>query len=253
MLHRVANIRFVVIESPYDSWDHPLMEKMFSRMVGMKLRGYGKEYPYGVMAVDTTDFFSEHLLVCEETPDGLIPILGNKSVALGKCDFHHVPWPGLTCLEEAKATDHVRAMNAIMERTRARNIDLRYAGSWTMEAKERGNKEWSAVLRDLFTAIYVSYYESVPPVEVITGGTCRFKVDNYVKWLGHEALSFNGRELDPINVFHLAGERVLWTHLREFSPEARQVAKLYAHLWKNHVHIKGTEKKSEPSPFIKAA
>ena len=241
MLERLKNMRFVIIESPYDSWNHPLMEQVFARMIGMKLRGYGKEYPYGVMALDTTDFISEHLLICEETSEGLIPIVGNKSVPLSKCDFHHVPFPGLSCLEEAKAHEHAKVMNQIMDRCRKDGVDLRYAGSWTMEAKERGNREWSLALRDLFTAIYTFYYQSLPNCEVITGGTCRFKVDSYVKWLGHEALTLNGKELDPINVFHLAGEKVLWTHLKKFTPEAEAVAGLYQHLWENHVRIKAVD------------
>lgn len=236
---RLAQIRFVILESPYDSWGDPRTEELFARMAGLKIRGYGAEYPYGTLAIDTTDLISDHLLICEERPTGLHPILGNKSVSLRKCEAHHLPWPGLSVLEESGAHEQAEAVRQIMADAKSAGQDLRYAGSWTMDPAERKKRAWTVFLiRDLFTAIYTSYYLSLPRTEVLTGGTVRFKVDSYAKWVGHTSLMKNGAELGPVNVAHLAGESVLWTHLREFSLDARRVAKQYEDLWANRLHIK---------------
>jgi hypothetical protein len=237
-LKRIDRIRFVILESPYDTWGHPMTESLFSKMVTLKLNGYGREYPYGVMAVDTTDMICDHLLICEETEDGLRPLVGNKSIPLSKCEQFHLPFPGLSLLEEAGAKDHVVSMQKLIAHTKAHGGDLRYAGGWTMDPNERGQGEWSKQLRELFTAIYISYYLSIPKVGVITGATMRFKIETYTKWLGHEPLHLDGKELDPINVVHLAGEKVLWTYMNRIGLEPRIVAKKWAKLWHDRLHIK---------------
>lgn len=236
-LERLDRLRFVIMESPYDSWGHPRTEEVFAKMMTLKLRGYGKEYPYGVMAVDTTDMISDHLLVCEETDAGLRALVGNKSVPLSKCEQFHLPWPGLSLLEDAKAHPHDEVMRGIIRDCKETGRDLRYAGSWTMDPAERGQGEWSTILRELFTAIYCSYYMSFPKVGVITGGTVRFKVPDYVKWLGHEGLALNGVELPPLNVTHLAGESVLWTYMTQVGFEPRQVVRKWQKLWDNQLRI----------------
>lgn len=237
LLERSDRLRFVILESPYDSWNHPLAETIYGRMVTLKLQGYGREFPYGVMAVDSTDMISDHLLVCEETDDGLRPLVGNKSIILNKCERFHMPFAGLSIPEEAKAHEHILVMNEIIRNAKETGRDIRYAASWTMAPRERGQGEWTDLLRELFTAIYTSYYLEIPKVGITAGATIRFKVDAYVKWLGHVALHRDGRELPPIKVPHLNDEPVLWTHLESFNLEPRRVAKKWQKLWNNHVRI----------------
>lgn len=251
MMDRVNRLRLVVMESPYDSWDHPLTEPLFAKMVGLKLKGYGRVFPYGVLAADTTDLISDHLLVCEETETGLRPLFGNKSVPLKKCELHHLPFSGISVVEEAGASEHVEVMRQIILDAKQTDADLRYAGSMTIDPSETGNKEWSTILRELFTTIYVRFYQSLPKAEVIAGATLRFKIEAYTKWLGHQQLEKDGKVLPPIRIAHLANEPVVWTHLREFSPEAQAIAKKWEKMWDNRIHIPatlqqqmGSEKKS---------
>jgi hypothetical protein len=230
----------VVLESPYDSWADAHTELIFARMVGLKIRGYGREYPYGTLAVDTTDMISDHLLICEETSEGLRPLFGSKSVPLKKCLAHHLRFPGLSVPEDANAHQQAASVKRIIERALASHVDLRYIGSMTMDPSERGDKEWSLYMRDLFTAMYTSFHLELPTrFETLAGGTIRFKIDQYVKSLGHKSLvNERGEELGPISVTHLASEPVLWTHLTEFSWDARRVAQTYKHLWEARLHIK---------------
>jgi hypothetical protein len=245
MMNRLERLRLVVMESPYDCWDNPLVEPLYAKMVGLKLRGYGRVFPYGVLAADTTDLISDHLLLCEETPQGLVPLFGNKSVPLNKCEIHHLPFPGISVPEESGAHEHVEAVKHIIANAKKLGHDLRYAGSMTIDPKESGNKEWSKILRELFTTIYFNYYQSLKNAEILAGATIRFKVDSYTDWLGHKRLELNGKTLGPVHVAHLANEPVVWTHLTEFSFEARRTAKKWESMWLNRIHIPATSSQSK--------
>lgn len=255
MKNRIERLRLVVMESPYDSWNHPLTEPLFGKMVGLKIKGYGRVYPYGVLAVDTTDLISDHLLICEETESGLSPLFGNKSVPLTKCELHNLPFSGLSVVEESNAPLHVQAMKRIIADSKKNGVDLRYAGSMTIHPDETGNKEWSLTLRELFTTLYVRFYQSLQKAEVITGATLRFKVQNYTGWLGHQLIEHNGAPLGAVQVAHLAKEEVLWTHLKAFTPEAQMTAQKWDHLWQNRIHIEASKSSKAASPvdFTKKA
>jgi hypothetical protein len=96
-------LRVVVLESPYDTWELPQVEKIFSDMIGIKLRGYGRQYPYGVLPVDGADLISTHLLLCDK--DSLQPIMGIRWTSLNKCRAHYITFPALSLVQQAGAPD----------------------------------------------------------------------------------------------------------------------------------------------------
>lgn len=236
MLERVSKLKFVVLGSPYDTWSNPLTEKLFARLVGLKLAGYGHEYPYGVLPLDTTDFVADHLIICDEDEQGLKPIVSIKSTSLAQCRAHKLPFPALTLMQLVKKNEHANVIEQIMAQSEKNGTDLRYVGSWTIDPNERGNKEWGDVLRELFTAIYVSFHLENKS-QTIAGGTLRFKVDKYIQWLGHEPLLMDGHQLSTVPVFHLNGEENLFTHLKSFSFESRSIAKKWQKLWDERIVI----------------
>lgn len=238
LIDRAKRLQLIVLESPYDTWNHPLTQALFLPMIELKLKGYGRAYPYGVLAADTTDFIADHLLVCEETDQGYVPIFGNKSIPAEKCEMHYVAFPGLSLLEDSGAMRQAAVMRKIMENAKQNNVDLRYAGSMTIHPKEVGNKEWQAIMRELFTTIYVKYYRNLGrEFEIITGATVRFKVPEWVKKVGHVPFEENGEVLPAVQLHHLAGEDVIWTTLKEFTFEARRIADKWESLWNNRIHV----------------
>lgn len=236
MIERVNKLKFVILGSPYDTWKHPLTEKLFARLMGLKLSGYGHEYPYGVLPVDTTDFIADHLIICEEDDLGLKPICSIKSTSLEQCKIHNVTFPALALMRQAEAFEHAYAIEKIMNKATSEKADLRYVGSWTIDPEQRGNKEWGDIMRELFSAMFVSYHLESKS-QTIAGGTLRFKIDKYVQWLGHQPLSMNGQPLSTVRVQHLAGEENLFTHLTSFTFEARSVAKKWQTLWDERIVI----------------
>lgn len=239
MRNLADGLRIVVLESPYDAWKDPRVGDLFRDLVEFKLKGYGASYPYGVLPVDGADIISTHLTVCREMGSRLKPLMAIRWTSLAKARRHYMNFPGLSLLEQAGAQAHVAALEKIIKFNDVCGVDLYYCGSWSIDPGERGDKERSAFYRDLLTMMYVNYHQQLPPSALMAGGTLRFKIDDYMRWLGHVPLqnSNEGRELEPIHARHLAGETVHVMVLREFSPEARERAKKWEQLWERRLWI----------------
>lgn len=238
----MKNLKIVVLESPYDSWNQPLTGDLLRDLIGVKLRGYGRVYPYGVMPVDGTDLISTHLSVCRVEADGSFrPIMGVRFTSLKKCRLHYTNFPGMSLLQQANASEHVLALEKIISEADARSVDLFYEGSFTIDPLERSSKERSIFFRELLTLMYVSYQKETNYSELMGGGTIRFKMEKWLASLGHVSLMKNNVELGPINVKHLAGEAVQVMLLKEFSFEALKIAKKWQHLWDDRLVIKAAD------------
>jgi hypothetical protein len=256
----LQKLRWVVLESPYDSWANEKTGQktrdLFEKTIGLKLAGYRREYSYGVLPVDTTDFIAIHQLICEEREDGLYPLLGYKTVTWERAKLHNLPFPGLNLVRASQAPLHERAVQAILDDCQKKAISIAYDSSWTMAAEARANPELKKTLREMFTAFYVLFHDAYRIQQLIGGGTIRFKTDEYFKYWGYEPISWNGEVLPPIHNPQLLGEPVRVMHLREFSEEAREVAARWKLFWKRALIIEGKpEVAAVPAaiPFKRAA
>lgn len=235
----MENLKIVVLESPYDTWNDPITGNLLKDLIGFKLRGYGRLYPYGIMPVDGTDLISTHLLTCRLRADGsLCPIMGVRFTSLKKCRLHYTNFPGMSLVQQANSPEHIEALEKIISEVDTRNADLFYEGSFTIDPMERETKERSIFFRELLTLMYVSYQKETNYSELMGGGTIRFKMEKWLASLGHTPFTKNNIELGPIKVKHLAGEQVLVMHLKEFSFEALRITKKWQHLWDDRLVIK---------------
>lgn len=235
----IEDLQIVVLESPCDTWNHPLVPDLFRDMIGLKLKGYSCEYPYGVLAVDGSDLISIHFLLCrKEAASGrLRPVMGIRWTSHMKCRTHYMNFPGLALIEQAGAKEYVEALKEVIRSVDSRGAQIFYLGSLTIDPDERKDKERSLLYREILTAMSVNYKRENADSELMAGGTIRFKFDRYLRSLGFQPFLWKGRELGPIRVHHLAGEAVLVLHLKEFSFEARQMAAKWDELWKRRIWI----------------
>lgn len=242
------SLRIVIIKNPFKLWHEGHIDdfkSIFHEMIGMKLRGYGVEYPYGVLPVDTTDFFATHLLVCQESKNSnhsnalssLTPVMGFKSTLLSDCLTHQVKFPALSLVEAGGQQSHIERIKKIMRNCETHNNKLAYTGSWTIEPNFRKNRPLTKILVELFQAMYVHYHQEENISEVITGGTVRFKADLLLGNLGHDPISLNEKTLPPIEVQHLFGEKVQVLHLKSFSQAAQSVANRYFADWNSRIEL----------------
>lgn len=118
-----------------------------------------------------------------------------------------------------------------------REVEIFYAGGFSIDPAERRGKEFSLFCREILTLMFVRHLAEHPGAELITGGTMRFKMDKYIHAMGCRPLVWNGEELGPIQVRHLAGENVHVMYLRNFSSEARSTADKWNRLWEERLVI----------------
>ena len=235
----MEKLKIVVLESPYDCWDDPLTRNLLRDLIGVKLRGYGREYPYGVLPVDGADLISTHMSICRIEHDGTLrPLMGIRWTSLKKCRLHYINFPGRSLLQQANAPDHAQALEKIIAEVEKQGKDLFYSGALSIDPLERNSKERSNFFRELLTLMYVRYQKETNFSELMAGGTMRFKIEKWLATLGHVSLMKNDVELGPINVNHLAGEQVQVMHLKNFSFEALRIAKKWEHMWEERLVIK---------------
>ncbi|MBX2986963.1 MAG: hypothetical protein KF802_03610 [Bdellovibrionaceae bacterium] len=227
----MKNLKIVTLDAPCRIWTETGVAPLFQSLIGLKLRGYGAEYPSGVLAVDTTDFFATHTIVGFENSQGFHPVMAGKTTTLSRCELHQQNFPGLGLVQAAAAPRHVAAVEGIMRRCRAEGRELAYFGSWTVDPIVRRDRPMIRSLLQLFMGLYHLSHEGID--EILLGGTLRFKTERTFSDLGHRPLSLDGEELPNIRVKHLFGEDVQVMHLREWTTRAREAAEEARPLWEN--------------------
>jgi hypothetical protein len=238
MNHLKQDFQLVIIDSPYETWDDPLTESLFSKMVGLKRQGYNSRYPDGVLPVDTTDFLATHVLLCQKDPnDFLLPVMGYKTISLQKCRQYNLNFPGLSLVQNARMPLHSQVVENIIQRCELENRGLAYLGSWTVDPRYKSRSGPSENLRDAFLAFYSLLYREQNISEVVIGGTLRFGTEKIFASLGHRPLTLNGLELPPIQVAHLSKEPVLVMHSNRFSDASELAEKKWGPVWNRRIHI----------------
>lgn len=232
-----SNLKIVILESPYDHWDHPLVQQLFPKIISLKLAGYRNEYPYGVLPVDTSDFVATHHLVCREEHGELTPIMGYKITKLDRCRVHGIGFPALTLAKAAGADQHAEAVQEIVTRCESAGINISYDSSWTIHPSLKEDRTLRDLLKNLTTAMLVRYHLESGTQEQLGMGVLRFKTDRYFQNMGYQLLKKKWRELPPFDHPFLLGEKVVLMHSPNFSESALAMGQQFQELWDARITI----------------
>jgi hypothetical protein len=233
----IDDLRIVILNCPYDTWEGAETRELFGAMAALKLRGYRDDYAYGVLPLDTTDFVGCHYLLCEDRLGVLQPIMGCRMTSLERCRVHRLPFPALTLAEMVDARRHAEAIRAIMERCERQDIGIVYDGSWTIDPQTRRDRR---LLHEIFTAMFVMVHDAYAIRETIAGAVLRLKTARHLSSWGYQPLELDGALLPPVAVQPLLGELVTLMHLREFTASARSIADRYRVLWEQRLTIEAS-------------
>lgn len=174
------NYRFVMIRCPYELMHLPIVREMFPKVIELKTTGYRKEYGNFVLPFDTTDFVASHLLLCEKGSAGqLTPVLGFKSVTLGKCDEHRISFPMLSLLDAPDPNNaYLETMKYILDDYRRRGLahKIAYNGSFTVHPTLRENKILMKHFWDLSFSMLTNYYIDYKIDHVVAICATKFKI-----------------------------------------------------------------------------
>ncbi len=238
-----AKFKIVVLECPYDTWDDPLSKDMFHKMVQLKMIGYKREYPYGVLPVDTSDFVATHHLICLDERGELNPVMAYRTVTLERAKLHSMSLPVLNLMNMIGAKEHAEKIQSIITNCEKQNKSLVYASSLAVHNDHKGNADLRTALR----TIHVLYHKDAKIDEIIAGGVIRFKMDKLYEFFGYSDLEWNGKVLPPVAVPFVFNEVTGFYHLRKFSEEAMNLAEANRKLWENRITIS----KSDSVPLKK--
>jgi hypothetical protein len=233
-------LKIFIVECPYDTWDQAPTQELFGKMVSLKLSGFRARHAYGVMPVDIYDYIATHLLVCEQTPQGLRVLMGYKTISYDRCKTHRVPFPMLAVFGKSpEAREHEQETQAILSRCETQGIPLAYTGSWTLDPAVRKDKGLADDLRSIFEAMYVFCPETYGFRELICGCVPRLKTDLLLEeWGQKRATKQNGELLPPVSVSHLQGDQVVMMHLKgEFTASVRARVERWRSLWESRTVV----------------
>lgn len=235
----MKNLRFVLLKSAYDCWKNPLTQDLLMQTINLKLQGYGREYAYGTLPIDTFDFVGTQHLVCQEEANGkLSVIMGYKTSTLKRSRLHNLTFHGLAILENSGATEHAAAVRKILADCERSETEISYDGSWTMAPAAHQDRDLARHLKEVMAAIQVFYHEQEGVNQIIGFGMLRFKTDQYFKNLGYQAVCGNdGQPLPPFRMSTLQHEPAVLLHLTRFTDIARARAAKLESIWSNRLVI----------------
>jgi hypothetical protein len=242
------DIRIVSLECPYDNWDNAQLTELFNKMVALKLNGYRKEYPYGVLPVDTSDFLSTHYLICNAKGETLTPLMGFKTVSLTRCHLHNVAFPLVSILKTSGATKHEELVTKQLEWCQRGGGDASYAGSWTIDPETRKNRPLVALLRELTITMLVEHYRQHPAARKYICGSVRFKTDKFLQSLGYSPLEREGEPLSTFEQASLMGDTALALHCSSYTDAANETAYKYRDQWNSRLAL-GRELRTAEMPI----
>lgn len=238
-------LRIVVLDSPYDTIQSQQTQNFFGRLAAFKIRSYQKEYPDGVLPVDTVDFVATHLLLCEQIGDEIQPLMGMKSITHRRCLRHNLQFPALHLVESQELKAHHDAIEEYLRKAALAGETVAYNGSWTIDPGLRVHREFVRLCWDVTVAFFVFHY-SENHIQSLAGATLRFKIHDFKEFMGFSYLGSPAGQLSSFECQPFFGEKVALMVLNGCSPQAVEVAERYRFLWQNRLVIgKDTTKESE--------
>ena len=232
-----GKLRIVVINAPYDTLDDPLTQELLGKLVALKIAGYQKEYPYGVLPVDTGDFVGTHLIVCEELDGKLSVLMGYKSISVERCETHHLKFPIFHLLEFDPLENYRQAVRDVLSEAASKGESVAYNASWTISPEVSRDTDLRKTCVDLTVAMMYFYYTEYKIPNIVAAAIRRFKVDRLKIFIGYNYLKLGETVLPPVMLPTFFNEVASVMHLREFTPEAIELSMRYLTLWEKRITL----------------
>lgn len=226
--------KFVLLRSPYELMEHELVQKLYPQVIKLKTTGYRQEYDHHVLPFDSSDFIASHLLMCEKTANGLVPVLGLKSVTLKKCDDHRIGFPMLGMMEGLQPTiQHRETILKMMEQYRASGTSekLAYNGSFTILPQLREDKVLMKHLWDVTFSLITNYYIDYGIPHVIAVCATKFNVHKKKEKLGWNYIQSGEGTLEEYNCKALFGASLVPMELFNVKEKSKESSEKFKDMW----------------------
>ncbi|MBH47911.1 MAG: hypothetical protein CME71_07035 [Halobacteriovorax sp.] len=241
----MSKLKIIVIEKAYNLIQtSEEVRELLPKIFKLKLDGYRPHYQYGVMPIDDTDFWGNHVVVCRETTQGLIPIMGFKSLTVQDSIRFKKEFPLYThSLNTTGCEEHKKSTKAWVDRM-SQTGNVGYNHSWTMCPSVHLDKDIKKTCYDLSRVLMYCYYRDYNIPHMILACSKRFKVDQQMLDIGFEYLKDEQHNTMP--VFKAAGfsqEEFYIMHINDLNhaDSVKFLYNRYKDLWESRLTLKQEE------------
>ncbi len=237
-------LKHVLLECPYDTWNNKVLQKYFIEAISLKLSGYLKEYRYGVLPFDTSDFVAVHHLICRDDRFTLTPLMSLKTITLARCNIHDLTFPLLGALRTipSVAESHLKVVQDIVNSFDKKPHALAYGGGLTILPEARQDRALVSELWDHLIAAWLNYDIEAGVTESVGFSAVRFKMTRSFGRLGYQNIDFDGKALPPVSMPTLMnGHEAHVIHRKEISQEGWELAERFKAWYKTGLQIKAKD------------
>jgi hypothetical protein len=193
-------LKIVILDCPYDMYTTSEFTRNFlSDLFQLKLEGYQKHYPYGIMPISDYDFMATHVSICLSDKGQLIPLAAFKSITNKICQKFRVPFPVVGHkfgVHKEKFPNHVDALHLWQEQCEERGESFAYNASWTM--RNELDKDLRGICREVSYSLLHFHYHQEKIENMINSTACIHNVNTNEDAMGFKILKDrNGNFLEP--------------------------------------------------------
>lgn len=229
----MRNLKIVVIDNPYASWDSPFVREMFNKIVLLKKTGFQSRFPIKYAPVDKSDFHGTHFALCQEKAGELFPVMAFKVIEKSRCEKYGMPFSGGVLGEQTGSIEHIEATREFVEKNKDQNIAYSSAFAIDLNIPKEDRVKAIDFLVPLFSYAHIHWGIK----KSLAIGSCHTHTDTLYHRMGLLPLKYNGKALGPVSfpchadqVFEIQG-------LEELTPFCLEKAQKYIGLWNSRIHI----------------
>lgn len=153
-------LKIVVLKCPYNTYrESEEIRSWLSMVFKMKLDGYMKYYPYGILPISDIDFIGDHILMCRYEDGKLVPVSGFKSIKYSVCEKFNIQFPVVQHKfgrDKDKFENYVSGIEKWMSDLINEKTDFAYNLSWTIQPEL--DKSTRNIVRELTFALMYFHY-----------------------------------------------------------------------------------------------
>ena len=237
-VQQTNTLQVVILRCPYANWEDEEMQSLYGKMVHLKLKGYLRKYDFGVLPVDTSDYFSDHILFCIRNEKGdWMPISGTKSLSYEICPRFRYEFTPVAFMKNHQNLRHLEALHGVVEKCERQGKKINYFSSWTMDPDYKKDVTLKQYAVESLGAILSYYLVDNDIAESIAIGLPDFKTDELLCSWGYRPLQWQNCPLDAVPLPNFGNRAGLVVHLKNFSGFARQLQRKYSQLWSERIVI----------------
>lgn len=227
----MENYKIIEFNNPGIDWCGSTQE-LFSKITKLKIDGYQHEYGQNVMPMSSHDYFSSHIIICEEKDNDLFPLAISKVTKYSLCQYFNQPFPPIELVRKGGNEKLAVEIESIIKDTIDKYGEITYDSSWTIRPDIRNTRANTIVIR-MMLAEWINYHIDSALNDFLVSATLKVGTDKIFLTTGCEPISD-----DPYyQLIEVDNQKAMMLHCMQISDKMLYNASKYRSLWDNRIVI----------------